>query len=62
MITGCSKITVESTLEVELTAMDLGLKTSAKWKINIAIIFIDYIWAKHMLEQNSTEKYLEDKT
>lgn len=42
--------------------MDLGLKTSAKWKINIAIIFIDYIWAKHMLEQNSTEKYLEDKT
>ena len=58
VVAGCSRINVESVLEVELAAMDIDLEVASEWEINIAVPFTYCSRAKQVLEQDSND---EDK-
>lgn len=39
IVAGCVRIEVDSTIEAELYAVELGLKIVADWRVNISTIF-----------------------
>ena len=50
-----TRIDAISTPDVELHAVEIGLKVAAEWRVNIAIIFTDCKRLKQVLEQNASD-------